>query len=496
MIKNLSIILLLALNASAQIFVQGPAFIGAAALQSGSGGGAAPSVDNTFRYVESWATNSDGAAGTLVLKTPGMAAGDLIFVTIKNEGSGITNTTVVGDVSGTYTNGTQGIVSTAVTRPAWMPVCSADTQITATFSSASATFRRVIASRWHSSTPALFDTQAIATGTSTAPNSGNITTAGAGLVIGYYGEFSSANLSGCMIDTNSGVNIPDIEPAFFCRQWGYQQPYANTVAAKCTMSGSGSWMCGVVSFKGSGADATTGTNYANFYQPYSNQTTNGGRLTLNIITNGSFGFPSIFTLTPASPTNLIIDRPTIAKQYPVRVGRTNYEIADATHSLSIINSTNPVFFNLQVNDHRQLTAAGTLYVGVTNTSATTPLFDIVRIETLAGHFVILQFNKNSGNANLETDPGGVTTHTTGFTLSRNTTNRWCMLVDFENAIAKWKMIDITGATLVDETASIHTTKADINNLKVGNVEFGTDPLTTNYIDHLMIDYMHVYPFFP
>lgn len=466
--------------------------------------GAPASVDNTVRYVQAWWTNIDAAAvSASIAIAPTVSANSVVVVYVKNE---------TAQTASSCTN-SAGVAFTAATQKThanndlhgrffYQLGATAATNLTVVFSSSAATFKRVEVFYGISSTPPVFDTESVNSGTGTAISSGNLTPVGAGLVLGGYSEYSGGTLSGLLIGTNSGVNIPDNEPSFNTRMWAVQTSGTNTVAATATLSASGAWVCNAIAFKGTGLDSTTGTNYAHFYEDMTNQT-RGATASGAIGTNGAHGTISGITFTPATPTGLIVGLGDVNKTSPVWVNGTVYNVADASGCWDITNTVTGVYIQNAISDHRQLTISGFVKIGPTNGGSVAKLFDMVRIETSTptALFAIIQLDKSTYNLSIESTPNiGGTTHSTGFTATPGATYKYSMLVDFHNFVCKWTVWDTSGTVMVSESAIIGNgtdQPSDITSIKRGQVEFGTSAGTSTKLYHTMWSFMpYVYPMQP
>jgi len=91
-------------------------------------------------------------------------------------------------------------------------------------------------------------TSAIASGSSTAPASGNTTTTGTdGIAIGSYGEYTGATLSSALINGAAATSL--ILSGNGSAAWYKAYTSGFTGGAAVTMSSSGDWACGIISFK-------------------------------------------------------------------------------------------------------------------------------------------------------------------------------------------------------------------------------------------------------
>ncbi len=130
---------------------------------------------------------------------------------------------------------------------------TADAAFTPRFTlSATGSWRRfhVLQFRPDASETVTKDGSSVASGSSAAPNSGNITTTGTDVVaVGAYGEYSALTTSSELIDGVAATE-PTGSPRANSSVWYRILTAAFTGgAASATLSGSQDWICGVVAFK-------------------------------------------------------------------------------------------------------------------------------------------------------------------------------------------------------------------------------------------------------
>lgn len=135
---------------------------------------------------------------------------------------------------------------------------------------------------------------------------------------------------------------------------------------------------------------------------------------------------------------------------------------------------------------------GYITFGAANAGASGVLFDLVRLDNLSGDYCALQLN--NGNApgttygvNLETNPGGVTTHSSYLTVTPGSTHLFSLFFDSFNATATLKLWDITGVTLeLNVTGATNSGHTALATLRIGNAEAGTSTGTTKF-ENLYVD---------
>jgi hypothetical protein len=462
----------------------------------GSHESVAASVDNTFDFIQTWTNATDPAATTLTVSVSGITAGNLLVCYVKNLGA-TTVSSVSGNASGAWTASPANVQHANGDMSArffyLLNANASDTTITITFS-ASTGGKSAIISEWHPNTPALFDTSAGSSGTGTSVSSGNVTTAGAGLVLGGYANYDFGAHSALMaIGGVGGVNCPAVEPGFTNRTWGVQTSGTITGAATTTLSFSTAWIGNAIAFKGTGARSATGTNYAQLYIDGAGQT-NGTTLTPTIMTNSSHGTVPSWTLSPSTPTGFTIAASTFTKTFPLSVNGTSYATGSASKCFALLHNVSNTYAQMVVDRNSRLTVSGFVYFGPLNSG--TGLFDYVVIGTLGGRYAALQLNKQTYNVNVETNPSGVTTHSTGFTATPSTGYKFCLFTDFKNDLCSFRMWNLAGTQVVNETPDIDSTPDDISQIRFGNNETGTSTTETSKLEHLLINYMGTFPIEP
>lgn len=215
----------------------------------------------SFTFVQS-GTSLDSNAVSLT----GVGAGNLIAIWFKTEGT-------VG--TPTCSDGTSSLTVRSVNTHAnndlhgcFAYLLSANSgNRTYTFTpGGSPSFQRIIVMEFSLSAAATFDTDiATADGTSTAPNSGNITTAGTDeLVLGGYGEYSDSTLSARLINGSAADANVD---ASATSMWRRAVNATFTGAASATLSPSAAWICSAIAFQIGGGGGATVYNRKIFDSP-------------------------------------------------------------------------------------------------------------------------------------------------------------------------------------------------------------------------------------
>jgi hypothetical protein len=128
---------------------------------------------------------------------------------------------------------------------------------------------------------------------------------------------------------------------------------------------------------------------------------------------------------------------------------------------------------------RAMTVFGVLKTSIPNEGVNSELYDIVRINTVSGHFVILQLDSGQGQANggyafnLETDTGGATTHSSYVTVTPDNPYWFNLKSNVTSGVPEMAIWDLlTGKLVASITSTQHATQEDIVGLEYGNFEIG------------------------
>lgn len=198
------------------------------------------------------------SATTITCQLTGVAAGDLIMLFASCENL-VAGTMSASDGTTSLTQDPDGIVSTgsALYGSGFYLLASVATgtvTYTVTFS-ASVDYRAIVAFAYRPSGTVTFKDSARASGLSTAPNSGNITTAsGDGVAFGWYGEYGN-NPSAELINGTTFSQKQAVPTEQRAEAWTQTYTTGYTGAASCTIDGSNYWLCGIMAFEAAGAAA-------------------------------------------------------------------------------------------------------------------------------------------------------------------------------------------------------------------------------------------------
>lgn len=465
-----------------------------AALMTGA---AAPSADNTFDFVKDFRAESGNSAGNSLACAVSFDNGatSLKVAFVKNEGNNtgtpVTCTSLTGSTSGAWTALTSRSHSNNDMSGRWFYLiggAGTDATLTAAFSTTAANFKIIQVSEWLMNTTAIFDVEVVNSGTGTAVSSGNITPSAVGLVLAGYAAYNNNAVTALLIGNRSGVNIPEVDTTF-TQCWGSQQTAVGTVACAATVNASSSWICNAIAFKGTGARPITAVNYAHQYWNFTAQAAATQLSAANIASSqqgqGNVAGQVAITATGTGAADLTVLAGLFTLTNTVIVAGAGNLPAAAHKGWGLAHTVGnaPTYWKKTLNRHRNIINAGFMKLGA---GVGVGVMDFWRITTtLTGRFMAMQVALDTFNFRIETNPAGVTTRSTGFTIAQNDQIKWCAGCDFQASFSTWKAWTSTGTLLVSENPSLATEHEDIAAMDYGNVETGISAGTTSTFEHLM-----------
>lgn len=216
-----------------------------------------------FTFVNSASNfDSSGGTGTTLDITHTATAGDLLVAWCKHEGAAGTLTVARSDGTeswslGTLTDHSNGDLHG---RFAYLLACAGGSSVTYRMTTAARTFRSFHLYEFSYTGTSSLDTQNTGQGNSTAPTSGNITTAGTDeVVLGGYGEYSAATATSPQINGVAADGSIIFSSGNFTASW-YRLLSATFSGghANCTIPGAADWICNVIAFRtGAGGGGAT-----------------------------------------------------------------------------------------------------------------------------------------------------------------------------------------------------------------------------------------------
>lgn len=217
----------------------------------------------------------------------------------------------------------------------------------------------------------------------------------------------------------------------------------------------------------------------------------GSAMTVAILTNGTT--PKVQGLWSSSGSGgMGLGGHTNNLLHPVLCNGTTFPVDFANQSLRITNTSTFRYAQFETTiTSRKVTASGYIYLAPTNNSTTGGgLYDLVSIKGLnTGGFAIMQLNANgSGSSyylNIESDPGGITTHSTHITVTPATWYWYSFKSDFTIGSNSLAIFDTSGNQVGSTVVSTNRSGEDIYPLRFGNAENGSSS-GVNCFEHTMI----------
>jgi hypothetical protein len=226
----------------------------------------------------------------------------------------------------------------------------------------------------------------------------------------------------------------------------------------------------------------------------------GTILSTAIINNGLVGPDRAVKMINAN--GLLIGTHRVSRLGPVTVGGVTYPADHPSRSIVVDHTRNFQQFEIDTygDNTTQMTIAGWVTFGPPDAGAQGRLFDYWNIYGgRTGEFVVMQLDNGQGGAGygltVETNPKGITTHSTYITLAPGATY-WCVLhADYTTGIAQLSVYD-TALTLVGNAVTPQSTGEVIGYIRMGNGEIGT-AAASSYMENLLLDYSNaLYPIVP
>lgn len=224
--------------------------------------------------------------------------------------------------------------------------------------------------------------------------------------------------------------------------------------------------------------------------------TNGSTLTTTILVNSSHSSYSTsgnWSLTPSTPTGFTIQAPATALHSSFLVNGTTYPAGSTTsHTLQLVNSNSFTYATLNMPSGKRIcSVAGFVTLGAPIDGF--QLYDLIRFSGIAtGQFVVMQLNNGNGSSprfdiNIETNPGGVTTHSSYTRLTQGAKYWFTLKCNYTSGTASLTMYETSGWTQVVNLTTTQTTGEDIVDLRIGNGENGSGT-GNNVFEWIVVDW--------
>jgi hypothetical protein len=231
--------------------------------------------------------------------------------------------------------------------------------------------------------------------------------------------------------------------------------------------------------------------------------TPGAALTPTLMTAGTAGMGGGHWENLAGAAGMSVGPDHIDRAGPVTVGGVTYPANYPTHSLAYDNAFNfsSVEYFFGTTTKKAVSTAGFITFGPANAGGSGNLLDLVRIDNVDGIWGVFQlWNGNAPNGygvNIETNPGGQTTHSAFIQVTPGGTYWFCLKVDFGTGKAFLNLYSTPSFALVGSlTANLNTGK-QIEGIRYGNEEVSKSAGHTTYFEQIVIDYTNaVFPLGP
>lgn len=274
--------------------------------------------------------------------------------------------------------------------------------------------------------------------------------------------------------------------AFYYQNW---TPAQTTITSTAT---SRNWATTAIEIKP--ATISCGLILGDFFIDMNGQTS-GNTLTTTIMQNGTrLGQVNTYVVSPATPTGLTVANTFSTRLNSVRVGPpsgTTYSTANASKCMNLDNTHSFTCGRWVIADQsgqnirRKVSVCGFISIGATG-DAGNELYDMVRIFTaINGDFAVFQLEAGTGSnyhVNIETNPGGATTHSSYFQVTKDTTYWFWFLYDLGTPSTSLFLYNSSG-TLVNSitTSSVASQAGDYMGwVDFGNMELGASTGNTKF----------------
>lgn len=217
---------------------------------------------------------------------------------------------------------------------------------------------------------------------------------------------------------------------------------------------------------------------------------------LNNCTQGRTANAGTWSLSSSHGMTIEAHQTDCAMQADVSVLGTNFPTSSSTKSIRFDHAKTQKTMELTFPSRFfTMTVAGCLISGVASVSpGSEALYDFVSIFGAAtGSFAVMQLNNGDCGGggtyalNIETNPGGVTTHSSCITISRNTAYWYSLTADFLSGTASLYIYTSSG-TLVGSTTSTMQTADFIGWVRIGQNQTGSSSGNYSYFENTTFSY--------
>jgi hypothetical protein len=226
--------------------------------------------------------------------------------------------------------------------------------------------------------------------------------------------------------------------------------------------------------------------------------TPGTQLTTTILTNGTHGTYNGWSESITPFTFVKVGAHQMDRLHDVMLGTTRYTIANASFSIEhdALQNFRTEHMLFPQSTYSVGTVAFNFYLGVTNANTHSALWDLVGFYgTLTGEYCSFQLNNGNGQSsgiyaiNIETNPGGSTTHSVNLVVLPNTKYWGVLRCDYNKGIAHAAVFDaLTGAQLAGSPINVKMSKGDTyDRIRFIQNEAGVST-GTNFFENIVVAY--------
>lgn len=202
---------------------------------------------------------------------------------------------------------------------------------------------------------------------------------------------------------------------------------------------------------------------------------------------------NVWFLQCSGPCGMTVEGAAGPLPTPIRVGSTVYGLNTPARVMQMDHGQAFDYLSFAFKAGFTTASMGAFITfGPSNQGGASQLWDYIRFKGVStGQFVVLQLNNGSGGGgygvNVETNPGGVTTHSTRIDLTPGG-RYWCtMRCNFVSGIADLAVFAPATWTLVGQVSTTQTTGETIGELQFGQGEEGLLPGVVSTFEHLVVD---------
>jgi hypothetical protein len=173
-----------------------------------------------------------------------------------------------------------------------------------------------------------------------------------------------------------------------------------------------------------------------------------------------------------------------------------FPIGYATRAMKLdnANAAAAITVDVAVSVYKALSIGGFVTLGWANEGASGGIIELFGVFNQSGHFAVAQLNNGHGtpggpyDINIESDPGGVTTHSSVITLVPGTQYWVTLKADFVSGVCQLAVYSTAGVLVGSVTSTVDPGGAFVTGVDIGNTQGNTFPTSTfTYWESFVID---------